>query len=115
MEIVAPLPRSRRGNRYILTVQCNLTNRADVFAMSNQRATTSGKVLVRNWIFRSGVPDSFQSDQGRNFESKTFSFQQAYADKCFLHLEKVAGNLKWPTDDWVIQSQSVLVGKARNI
>lgn len=50
IDIVAPLPRSRRGNRYILTVQCSLTNRAEVFAMSNQRATTSAKVLVRNWI-----------------------------------------------------------------
>ena len=73
IEIVAPLPRSRRGNRYILTVQCSLTNRAEVFAMSNQRATTSAKVLVRNWICRFGVPDSIHSDQGRNFESKIFS------------------------------------------
>ena len=55
IDIVAPLPRSRRGSRYILTVQCSLTNRAVVFAMSNQRATTSAKVLVRNWICRSGV------------------------------------------------------------
>ena len=55
IDIVAPLPRSWRGNRYILTVQCSLTNRAEVFAMSNQRATTSAKVLVRNWICRSGV------------------------------------------------------------
>ena len=73
IDIVAPLPRSRRGNRYILTVQCSLTNRAEVFAMSYQRATTSAKVLVRNWIYRFGVPDSIHSDQGRNFESKTFS------------------------------------------
>ncbi|XP_066016060.1 uncharacterized protein [Pocillopora verrucosa] len=28
---------------------------AEVFAMSNQRATTSAKVIVRNWICRSGV------------------------------------------------------------
>ena len=55
IDIVAPLPRSRRGNCYILTVQCSLTNRAEAFAMSNQRATTSAKVLVRNWICRSGV------------------------------------------------------------
>ena len=73
IDIVAPLPRSRRGNRYIFTVQCSLTNRAEVFAMSNQRATTSTKVLVRNWICRSGVPDSIHSYQGRNFESRTFS------------------------------------------
>ena len=73
IDIVAPLPRSRRGNRHILTVQCSFTKRAKVFAMSNQRATTSAKVLVRNWICRFGVPDSIHSDQGRNFESKTFS------------------------------------------
>ena len=41
--------------------------------MSNQRATTSAKMLVRNWICRFGVLDSIHSDQGRNFESKTFS------------------------------------------
>ena len=41
--------------------------------MSNQRATTSTKVLVRNWICRSGVPDSIHSYQGRNLESRTFS------------------------------------------
>ena len=44
-----------------------------------------------------------------------FPFQEADADKCFLHFEKVAGNFKWPTDSWVIQVQSVLVGKARKI
>ena len=27
-----------------------------------------------------------------------FPFQQADADKCFSHFEKVSGNLKWPTD-----------------
>ena len=73
IDIVAPLPRFRRGNCYLLTVQCSPTNRAKVFAMSNQRATTSAKVLVRNWICRFGVPDSIHSDQGRNFESKIFS------------------------------------------
>ena len=27
-----------------------------------------------------------------------FPIQQADADKCFSHFEKVSGNLKWPTD-----------------
>ena len=44
-----------------------------------------------------------------------FPFQEADADKCFLHFERVAGNLKWPTDNRVIQLQSVLVGIARRI
>ena len=44
-----------------------------------------------------------------------FPFKEADADKCFLHFEKVAGNLKWPTYYWAIQLQSVLVGKARKM
>ena len=44
-----------------------------------------------------------------------FPFQEADADKCFLHFERVAGNLMWPTDNRVIQLQSVLVGIARRI
>ena len=44
-----------------------------------------------------------------------FPFQEADADKCFLHFERVAGNLKWPTDNRVIELQSVLVGIARRI
>ena len=33
----------------------------------------------------------------------------------FLHFEKVAGNLKWPKEYWVMLLQSVLVGKSREI
>ena len=58
IDIGAPLPRSRRGNCYIFTVQCSFSKEVEVFAMSNLRATTSAKVLVRNWICRFGVPES---------------------------------------------------------
>ena len=42
-------------------------------------------------------------------------FQQTDVDKYFLHFEKVAGNLKWPKEYWVMLLQSVLLGKAREI
>ena len=42
-------------------------------------------------------------------------FQQVDVDKYFLHFEKVAGNLKWSKEYWVMPLQSVLVGKAREI
>ena len=42
-------------------------------------------------------------------------FQERDVDKYFLHFEKVAGNLKWPKEYWVMLLQSVLVGKAREI
>ena len=99
IDILAPFPRSRRGNRYILTVPCSLTYRAEVFAMSNQRATTSAKVLVRNWIYRFGVPDSIHSDQGRNFESKTFS------DMCYLlSIKKTLTSAYYPEDNGQVEN-----------
>ena len=42
-------------------------------------------------------------------------FQQTDVDNYFLHFEKVAGNLKWPKEYWVMSLQSELVGKAREI
>ena len=42
-------------------------------------------------------------------------FQQADVDKYFLYFEKVAGNLKWPKEYWVMLLQSALVGKAGEI
>lgn len=73
IDIVGPLPRTRRGNRYILTVQCSFTKWAETYAIPNQRTTTCVRVLVKKtWICRYGVPDSIHSDQGRNFESLVF-------------------------------------------
>ena len=35
--------------------------------------------------------------------------------KYFLHFEKVAQSLKWPTEAWTLLLQSGLVGKARAV
>ena len=71
-DIVGPLPRSRRGNPYILTVQYSFTKWAEGYAIPNQRAKTCARVLVKNWICRYGVPDSIHSDQGKSIESQEF-------------------------------------------
>ena len=42
-------------------------------------------------------------------------FQEKEIDKYFLHLEKVAENLKWPREHWTLLLQSVVIGKAREI
>ena len=72
IDIVGPLLRTKRGSRFILTVQCSFTKWAEAYAIPIQRASTSAKVLVKNWICRFGVPYSMHSDQGRNFESTLF-------------------------------------------
>ena len=73
IDIIGPLPRTKRGNRYILTVQCSFTKWVEAYAIPNQRAKTCARVLVDNWVYRYGAPDTIHSDQGRNFESHLFS------------------------------------------
>ena len=72
MDIVGPLPRSEKGNLYILTVQCSFTKWVEAYPLRNQRAVTCASVFVKNWVCRYGVPESIHSDQGRNFESNVF-------------------------------------------
>ena len=72
IDIVGPLPRTKRKNRFILTVQCSFIKWAEAYAIPNQRASTCARVLIENWICRFGVPDSIHSDQGRNFELQLF-------------------------------------------
>ena len=42
-------------------------------------------------------------------------FQEQEADKFFLHFEKVAVNLHWPSEAQTMLLQSVLVGKAQEV
>ena len=43
------------------------------------------------------------------------SFQEHEVDKFFLHFEKIAANLHWPSGARTILLQSVLIGKAREV
>ena len=40
-------------------------------------------------------------------------FNESKLNKYFQHFERVAQNLKWPTDQWPLLLQSVLKGKAQ--
>ena len=42
-------------------------------------------------------------------------FQEQEVDKFFLHFEKVATSLHWPSESRTMLLQSVLVGKAREV
>ena len=110
MDIVGPLPRTRKGNRYILTVQCSFTKRVEAYPISNQRATTCARVFIKNWVYRYGVPDSIHSDQGMNFQSKVFKQMYellqmkptrtiAYHPQCNGQIEKLPQNPQEPTKD----------------
>ena len=68
MDIVGPLPRSRRGNRYVLVVCDYATRYPEAVALRNINAETIAEELVK--IFsRVGIPQEILTDQGANFTS----------------------------------------------
>jgi len=69
IDIISPLPRTKRGNRYIMTVQFWFIKCVKAYALPNQRAKTGARTLVDNCVYRYGAPDAIYTDQARNFES----------------------------------------------
>jgi hypothetical protein len=72
LDIMGPLPATRRGNRYILVIGDYFTKWVEAFAMPDQEARTVAHVLVNEFICRFGTPGYIHTDNGRNFESTLF-------------------------------------------
>jgi len=62
---------TNRGNKYLLIAMDYFSKWSEVFAISNQEASTFD-VLIENVFSRFGVPLELHSDQRRNFEFKLF-------------------------------------------
>lgn len=72
LDIVGPLPVSMNNNKYILTLQDDLTKYSIAMPIPNQEAITISKVFVENFICKFGSPDFILTDQGTNFMSDVF-------------------------------------------
>ena len=70
MDIVGPLPVTQNGNRYLLTLQDNLTKYSDAIPLSNIDSISIAIVLAEQFISRFGCPRTIHTDQGSNFISK---------------------------------------------
>ena len=71
IDCVGPLPRTRSGNQYLLTIMCAATRFPE--AVPLRSISTPGIVKALNKFFAwVGVPLEIQSDQGSNFMSKIF-------------------------------------------
>ena len=73
VDVIGPLPISRKGNRYILVMVDYFTKWCEAFPMANQEAITIANLIVNEWISRYGAPVSLHSDQGAPFESHLLS------------------------------------------
>ena len=72
MDIIGPLCKTDRGNRYILTVVDHFTKHVKAYALADQEATTVARVFLNEIVSRYGVPYVLNIDQGANFESNLF-------------------------------------------
>lgn len=72
LDIVGPLPLTEDGNKYILTLQDDLTKFTQAYAVHNHEAETIANVFVTKFICNYGTPLSILTDQGRDFTSNLF-------------------------------------------
>ena len=72
IDVMSPLVRSTKGNRYLLVVIDYFSKWPEAYALPNQEAKTVATVIVNEFVCRFGVPLELHSDQGTNFESAVF-------------------------------------------
>ena len=68
MDIVGPLPRTRKGNRFILVLSDYATRYLEVVPLRNITASRVAKALI-DIFARHGIPEGILTDQGKNFTS----------------------------------------------
>ncbi len=77
MDVLAPLPQTLSGNKYIVVIGEYFTKWMEAFPMPTMEAITIAELFVNNFVCRFmnnfvcrfGTPDQLHTDQGRNFEA----------------------------------------------
>lgn len=72
VDILGPLPRTNKGNRYLLVVGDYFSKWSEAIPIKDQEAIAVANKLVDRVISILGVPMEIHSDQGSNFESQVF-------------------------------------------
>ena len=71
IDCVGPLPRTKSGNEYLLTIMCTSSRFPEAIPLRNIKTKSIVKALIKFFTFV-GLPKSVQSDQGSNFMSGIF-------------------------------------------
>ena len=100
MDIIGPLPKTDRGNRYILTVVDHVTKQLEAYALADPKAARVARVLLNEFVSRFGVLYVLHIDQGANFESNLFkelcqmlnikmTRTTPYHEQCYGQVERI--------------------------
>lgn len=72
MDIVGPLRRSLIGNRFVLTIQDELTKLITLVPTANKEAKTISRAFVHNYVLQFGAVDKIKTDLGTEFMNSIF-------------------------------------------
>ena len=72
LDIIGPLPRSKKGYRFALTAICMASRWPEVYPLNNTEAESIVNALVE-FISRNGIPSKILTDQGSQFTSSIMS------------------------------------------
>lgn len=76
IDVVGPLPKTRSGNQYILTIMDRMSRYPEAIPLRNVKSVKIVEVLIE-FFTRFGMPKVIQSDCGSNFLSKLFREKMA--------------------------------------
>lgn len=71
LDIIGPLDRDLEDNKYILTIQCELSKFVEAYPLRNKETVSIAKNFVNNFILRFGIPKVITTDRGTEFISDT--------------------------------------------
>jgi hypothetical protein len=69
VDLVGPLPASRKGCMYLFTVMDRATHWIEAVPLADTSTTACAAALFQGWISRYGVPHMLTSDRGPQFAS----------------------------------------------
>lgn len=71
VDCVGPLPRTRAGNQFLLTIMCLSTRFPEAIPLRRVTTANITKALIK-FFTTFGLPKTVQTDQGTNFLSRAF-------------------------------------------
>lgn len=98
VDIMGPLPKTDKGNQYIVVFIDYFTKWPEAFALPDIKAETVARVFVEEVVCRYGAPVALLSDQGKQFKSTLLKEINSY-----LHIHKQFTTAYHPQTDGLVE------------
>ena len=82
MDLIGPMPKTTRGNQYILSIHDDLTKYLVLVPLKTQRTESIIDALLHHYIYIFSAPKTILTDQGQNFIRELMEkFEEAFKIK----------------------------------